>query len=152
MEENNGNEFTKQFIGSASANVVFCVGFLIYKFIEGHCKHSRCQSNLKWFKCNADNYDTERAENGDTNQIVNAVRSEKGMSEMQTPEHQIIPSQHIKTLELRSPRSLSRDSQRRRVVTKESLVWEVQKASTWETSCAIDSSCEGGARVWAEGK
>ena len=32
--ENDGNEFTKQFIGSASANVVFMVGILIYKFIE----------------------------------------------------------------------------------------------------------------------
>ena len=117
--ENNGNEFTKQFIGSASANVVFVVALMIYKFFEGRCKHSRCQSNFKWFKCNADNYDTER---GDTNKIVNAVRSEESMPEMQTPEHQIIRKKHIETLELRSPRSLSRDSKLRRMVTQESLV------------------------------
>ena len=120
--ENDGSEFTKQFIGSASANVVFMVGILIYKFIEGRCKHSRCSSTSSCLKCAVDNYDTERGESNQTHEVQDAVQPEKSLQFLHARDNQIIPSQHIETLELRSPRSLSRDSQRRRVVRKESLV------------------------------
>ena len=59
MEDN--NDFMKQFGGSATANLVTAGLFLIYKFVQGRCKHSKCSSNTQCFKCNADNYATERA-------------------------------------------------------------------------------------------
>ena len=58
--ENNSNEFLKQFGGSATANVLTVIVFMVYKFIEGRCKHSKCESKTSCFSCSADNYATQR--------------------------------------------------------------------------------------------
>lgn len=108
--ENDGNEFTKQFVGSASANVVFMVGILIYKFIEGRCKHSRCSSTSSCLKCAVDNYDTERADTNNKIDIAqDAVQLEISVQDLQTRNHKFVQEKHIETLELRSPRPHSRD-------------------------------------------
>lgn len=118
--ENDGNEFTKQFIGSASANVVFMVGILIYKFIEGRCKHSRCSSNSRCLTCAVDNYDTER---GESNQIVkNDLQLEKSLPELHRRDDKILPSQHLEALELRSPDSFSGDPKNRIMAIGENIV------------------------------
>ena len=115
MDEQESNEFGKQFAGSAAANVVFVVGMLLYKFIEGRCKHSRCSSNTGWFKCSADNYETERSTR---NKVKDAVQPEKGVPEMQARERQEIPERHITIaqLELRDPDSVERDTRQPGVV------------------------------------
>jgi hypothetical protein len=111
MENDGSNEFIKQFGGSAAANVVFAVGLLLYKFIEGRCKHSRCSSNLSWCRCNVDNYETERAESN--KDIKNAVRSQESVQAMFRRDNQIVQEKHIETLELRAEESIegsARDS------------------------------------------
>ena len=47
------SEFYKQFGGSAAANVVFAVAFLVYKVFSQKCKHSKCKGNSKCFSCEA---------------------------------------------------------------------------------------------------
>ena len=79
MEDN--NQFLQQFGGSATANVVSAIVFILYKFIEGRCKHSKCSSNTKCFKCSADNYETERASSAPK---VKDVRPQKSLSGVQT--------------------------------------------------------------------
>ena len=118
--ESDGSEFMKQFGGSAAANVVFAIGILVYKFIESRCKHSRCSSNTQCFKCSVDNLETARSKHNIAKD--HAVQSEESVPELQAREHKIVQEKHIETLELRSPRSLSRDSKLRRMVTQESLV------------------------------
>ena len=117
--ENDGNEFTKQFIGSASANVVFMVGILIYKFVEGRCKHSRCSSNSSCLTCAVDNYDTERAE---SNKTVNDLQPEKSVQFVHRRDDKILPSQHLEALELRSPDSFSGDPKNRLMAIGENIV------------------------------
>ena len=58
MEDN--NQFLQQMAGSSVANILTVALFMIYKFIEGRCKHSQCQSNTSLCSCKADNYETKR--------------------------------------------------------------------------------------------
>ena len=48
-----GSEFYKQLGGSATANLIFAVGFMIYKIFSQKCQHSKCKSNTKCFQCSA---------------------------------------------------------------------------------------------------
>ena len=107
MEGDGSSEFIKQFGGSAAANVVFAVGILIFKFIEGRCKHSRCSSNLSWCRCNVDNYETERAESN--KDIKNAVRSQESVQKMHGGNDEVLQEKHfaVEKLELRDPESIS---------------------------------------------
>jgi len=117
--EGGENEFGKQFAGSAAANVVFMVGLLLYKFFESRCKHSKCSSNTSCFKCNVDNYVTERSSRNITK---DAVQSEKSLPKLQGGERQEIQERHIEIaqLELRDPTSLS--ARERQVVRGEDIV------------------------------
>jgi len=117
--EGENNEFGKQFAGSAAANVVFMIGLLLYKFFESRCKHSKCSSNTSCFKCNVDNYETERSSR---NIAKDAVQSEKSVPELQARERKKIQERHIEVsqLELRDPTSLS--SRERQMVRGEELV------------------------------
>ena len=119
MEESAGNEFGKQFAGSAAANVVFMIGLLLYKFFEGRCKHSKCSSNLSWCRCNVDNYETERSTR---NKAKDAVQSEKSLPQLQAREHKEIQERHsaVEKLELRDPDSIS--ARDRGVVIGEGIV------------------------------
>ena len=80
MEEN--NEFIKQFGGSATANLLTAIVFMIFKFVQGRCKHSQCSSNTSCFKCTADNYATERASSPPN--LKDDVQPEKSLQEMHT--------------------------------------------------------------------
>ena len=104
--DDEGGEFGKQFAGSAAANVVFMIGIVLYRFIEGRCKHSKCSSNTRCFKCNVDNYETERSAH---NIAKDAIQPQKSVPEMQAREHPKISPGHfaIEKLELRDPNSLS---------------------------------------------
>ena len=75
------NQFLQQFGGSATANVVSAIVFILYKFIEGRCKHSSCSSDTKFCKCKTDNYATER---GSSAPKVNDVRPQEGLSTVHT--------------------------------------------------------------------
>ena len=116
--EGNGSEFGKQFAGSAAANVVFMVGIFLFRFFESRCKHSKCSSNTRCFKCNVDNYQTERSAR---NTAKDAIQSEESVPEMQTRVHQEVQTRHIEVvdLELRDPESLTRD---RNLVRGENIV------------------------------
>ena len=119
--ENDGSEFGKQFAGSAAANVVFMIGLLLYKFFEGRCKHSKCSSNTKCFKCNVDNYETERSA---TNKLKDAFQSEKSVPQMHARDRKKISPRHsaIETLELRDPESFEGDPREPRVAKGENIV------------------------------
>ena len=114
MENGDGSEFMKQFGGSAAANVVFAVGILLYKFIEGRCKHSRCSSNLSWCRCNVDNYETERAVDNKT--IRDGVRPRESVQAMFRRDNKVLSEVDITTLELRAENSLEGNSRQRILV------------------------------------
>ena len=121
MENDEGNEFGKQFAGSAAANVVFVLAMVIYKFVEGRCKHSRCSSNTSWFKCNVDNYETERSK---SNKTKDAVQSEKSVPKMQARDGSEISPRHqaLANLELRDPESLSGHTPQPKLVVGPELI------------------------------
>ena len=105
MEDN--NQFLQQFGGRATANVVSAIVFILYKFIEGRCKHSKCSSNTKCFKCTADNYATERASSAPK---VKDVRPQEGLQEVHTRHSPEIQTRHPQIIEVREPES--RDNSR----------------------------------------
>ena len=121
MENEGTNEFGKQFAGSAAANVVFMFGLLLYKFCESRFKHSKCSSNTNCFKCNVDNYETERSKG---NKLKNAFQSEKSLPQMHARDRKKISERHsaIETLELRDPESFEGDPREPRVAKGEDLV------------------------------
>ena len=101
MEDN--NQFLQQFGGSATANLLTAMLFMVYKFIEGRCKHSSCQSNTRFCKCKTDNYDTERATSNPYNKDdVRPVESLQGVQARNSPE---IQTRHPPIIEVREPES-----------------------------------------------
>ena len=108
------NDFLKQFGGSATANVVTIVLVMIYKFIEGRCKHSRCSSNTSCFKCETDNYATERGSSGPSVK-ENAIRPETRVSEMPSGKRTQVQEGHTPFIQVVQPDSES-DSRRLQMV------------------------------------
>jgi len=47
------NEFFKSVSGGTVANMIFAVGFLVYRLCSTKCKHSRCKSHTKCFECSS---------------------------------------------------------------------------------------------------
>ena len=89
MSEDN-SEVWKQFGGSAMANLCVLVIWMVYKFIDTHCKHTRCSSNTKCCKCQVDNDELKRQQTK-----RDAVRLEEIVQELSTPNGQKIQKRHI---------------------------------------------------------
>ena len=106
------NEFLKQFGGSAVANVVTCVCFMLYKFVEGRCRHSKCSSDTSCFKCSADNYSTERC-SSPPRRKDDDIFSENSLSSVHPRNHQEIQERHTPFIQVVASKSRehSRDLQ-----------------------------------------
>ena len=109
MEDEN-NQFLQQFGGSATANLVTAILFMIYKFIEGRCKHSKCSSNTSCFKCSADNYDTKRSTSNPYNNKEDDIRNHESVQELYTPNSPEVQTKHPQTSQADS--SSSRENSR----------------------------------------
>ena len=109
--ENNSNEFLKQFGGSATANVLTVIVFMVYKFIEGRCKHSKCSSNTSCFSCSADNYATERG----TRVKENDVRPKKSLSGVHTSDDKEVQKGYPSVIQVNQPDSSDTTSNRQLV-------------------------------------
>ena len=83
------NEMWKQFSGSAMANLCVLVIYMIYKFVDSHCKHTRCSSNTRCCRCQVDNDELKRQ------QTKRDVRSKESVQELQTPDNQKIRTRYI---------------------------------------------------------
>ena len=83
------SQLLTNFKAGTLSNLVFVVLFLVYKFTESHCKHSRCSSNTRWCKCRI-NTDDSNSEVGNKTLRLN-VRSQKSLSELQKSDRGKIP-------------------------------------------------------------
>jgi hypothetical protein len=92
MSEN--SEIWQQFSGSALANVVMMFGYGLYKFIEGHCKHSRCSCNNRCFKCSVDNDEIQRQ----ITKREDDIRSLQNLQTLQFGDQKKIPEGHQETV------------------------------------------------------
>ena len=110
------NDFLKQFGGSATANVLTIVVVMIYKFIEGRCKHSKCQSNTSCFSCSADNYLTRRSGGSSDPRVKeNAIQHTKSLSGVHTRNGAQVQEGHTPFIQVVQPESSS-DSRRLQMV------------------------------------
>ena len=109
--ENNSNEFLKQFGGSATANVLTVIVFMVYKFIEGRCKHSKCESKTSCFSCSADNYSTERG----IRVKENDVRPTVSMQEVHPSNDKEVQEGHSAVIQVVQPDSSDTTSNRQLV-------------------------------------
>ena len=103
--ENNSNEFLKQFGGSATANVLTVIVFMVFKFIEGRCKHSKCSSNTSCFSCSADNYATERGGSSVPRVKENDVRPTVSMQEVHPSNDKEVQEGHSAVIQVNQPPS-----------------------------------------------
>ena len=113
--ENNSNEFLKQFGGSATANVLTVIVFMVYKFIEGRCKHSRCSSNTSCFRCSADNYATERGGSSVPRVKENDVRPTVSMQEVPPSNDKEVQEGHSAVIQVVQAESTDTASERQLV-------------------------------------
>ena len=105
MEEDGSSEFYKQLGGSATANLLFAGGFMIYKIFSKKCQHSKCKSNTKCFQCSAQEDSVN--ESKEDAEFQRQIKAE--MSEMQKRFNRRLRTQRsssipLNDLELRSPR------------------------------------------------
>ena len=86
------SQYWDQFKGSATANTVFVVVYFLYKYIESHCKHSRCSSKTKCCKCSVDNDD-------DTiKQRKHGIRHQESLQTVYTTDDKKVPPRHKETV------------------------------------------------------
>jgi hypothetical protein len=83
------SEFWKQFSGSATANIVLVIAYGLYKFIESHCKHSRCSSKNSCFNCSVDNDKTIRGL-----EVKDALQFGEDMQKLQPRNQEKIQERH----------------------------------------------------------
>ena len=100
------NDFLKQFGGSATANVLTIVVVMIYKFIEGRCKHSKCSSNTSCFSCSADNYSTQRGGSSDP-KVKDGIQPTKSLSGVHTRNDKEVQERHTPFIQVVQPESSS---------------------------------------------
>ena len=50
---NSDSEFMKSLSGGTIANMIFAVGFMIYRVFTAKCKHSKCKSKTGCFECSS---------------------------------------------------------------------------------------------------
>ena len=50
---NSDSEFMKSLSGGTIANLIFVVGFMIYRVFNAKCKHSKCSSHTRCFECSS---------------------------------------------------------------------------------------------------
>ena len=99
------NEFLQQFGGSATANLVSAILFMVYKFFESRCKHSRCSSDTSCFKCSADNYETKRATSIPTTIKEDGIRHEKSLQKLHKSHDSKIQQGCTSPIQVRFPES-----------------------------------------------
>ena len=104
-EEDGPSEFYKQLGGSATANLIFTVGFMIYKIFSQKCQHSKCKSNTRFCQCSAQ--EDSIIEDKEDEEFQRQI--EQKMSEMQASIDRRLRTKRSTTipldrLELRSPR------------------------------------------------
>ena len=108
--ENNSNEFLKQFGGSATANVLTVIVFMVYKFIEGRCKHSKCESKTSCFSCSADNYATQRGI-----KVKDDIQPKKSLPGVHTRNGKEVQTRHSAVIQVVQPDSSDTTSNRQLV-------------------------------------
>ena len=107
MAEEGGSEFYKQLGGSATANLIFAVGFMVYKVFSQKCKHSKCKSNTKCFQCSAQEDSIDESKDEEFQREI-----KQKMSEMQTAINRRIRTKRQTSIpfdrpQIRSPREHS---------------------------------------------
>ena len=105
MENENNHEFLKQFGGSATANLVTAILFMLYKFVEGHCRHSKCSSDNSCFKCSADNYSTSRASSPPKTKDVVRTEAEESLPKVHAGVDRQVQTRRPPLIEIREPES-----------------------------------------------
>ena len=103
-DEEQTSEFYKQLGGSATANLIFAVGFFIYRIFSQKCRHSKCKSTSKCLTCSAQE---DSVDNNKDEEFQRQI--EEKMSEMQKRFDSSVRSKcgsiiPLDRLELRSPR------------------------------------------------
>ena len=98
------NDYLKQFGGSATANVLTIVVVMIYKFIEGRCKHSKCSSNTSCFSCSADNY-TRRSGGSSDPKVKDGIQHTKSLSGVHTRNDKEVQEGHSAVIQVNQPPS-----------------------------------------------
>ena len=97
-------EFYKQLGGSATANLIFAVIFIIYRVFSQKCRHSKCKSTTKCLTCSAQE---DSLDNSKDEEFQRQIKAE--MSEMQKRFDRRLRTKRGKAIslddiELRSPR------------------------------------------------
>ena len=107
MENENGSEFYAQLGGSATANFLFTIAFVIYKCFSEKCQHSKCKSNLKWCQCSAQEDSIEESKEDESFQRI----IKEKISEIEATIHRRVRTKRSQAvpfdgLQIRSPRNL----------------------------------------------
>ena len=80
---NEDSQFLDNFKGSAVANVVSAAGFLIIYIIREKCKHSKCECDLRCFRCKCKDDDSSRDEGSEERGEGSEKRGKEGIVDRQ---------------------------------------------------------------------
>ena len=69
-------EFYKQLGGSATANLIFAVFFIIYRVFSQKCRHSKCKSTTKCLTCSAQEDSIDNSKDEEFQRQIEAQMSE----------------------------------------------------------------------------
>ena len=114
--EGNESQFVQQFKGSAVANLVFAIIFIVYKIIDKKFAHSHCSSNTKCCKCETREDSFSDDNDNKSNDIVRSLEEEidKIKAKLAESVRQVHQKtlQRVKTERSRSTRELQMDERK----------------------------------------
>ena len=103
-ESDSGSDFYSQLGGSATANLIFAVAFMVFKIFSKKCQHSKCKSNTRCFQCSAQEDSIDESKDEEFQRQI-----EQKMSEMQAAINRRVRTKRAASIpfdrvQIRSPR------------------------------------------------
>ena len=117
-----GSQFTKQFQGSAAANLVFAIIFIVYRIIDKKFAHSHCSSNTKCCKCDTREDSFSNDNDNKSNAIVRDLEAQ--IDEIKAKLSESVREVHKKTIQ-RVKTERSRSTREFEMVGREKIKVEV---------------------------
>ena len=133
MSTDDSQMFTN-FLSGSGANMLFLVGFLIYRGVSHHCQNSHSKSKchtccleVEWEENSSDSADLER---GKLNRNRNGTETQSRMQKMYRRNHKNVRSKPKTALQISERERLTFE---RRMARKRRRAQEIRRSETFQT-------------------
>ena len=141
MSAENESEYLKQFTGSAGANLMFFIAFMLYRALQTKCKNSKskCATHCGWCDLEIENDDSSSDNEEDK---IKHENTRKGLPKVYESNHRKLPEGHQEAVSI-DIREIREPAEVRRLAHDLSPQTKIRKTNTYEKAIPQRFSFEG---------